>query len=244
METAGTPGSPAGVPLAHSAQRVKTAPQALFPFMVTVATKGKTGSTTQSPLQPAKTEPSSSARAVSRTPVPDGNEAVQVPEQEIPAGELATMPPPEPLTLTVNAYDTAGRRLKVATQLTSPAPSRTPSRQSPLPLQPANSEPGSAIAISSTRWRAGKVAWQALPQSMPAGSLITRPLPAPAVLTETWTSPPGAVSGEKVAVQLLSPSGVNWPSAQSASPDQPVKTEPSSAAAKREIVAADPKEAE
>src|SRR6185295_2936132 len=152
METAGTPGSPAGVPLAHSAQRVKTAPQALFPFMVTVATKGKTGSATQSPLQPAKTEPSSSARAVKRTPEPGAYVRVQVVEQALPGGEMETMPLPVPLTLTVRAYVVGGWRLKVAMQLTSPAPSRTLSRRPPLPLQPANCEPGSAVALSSTRW--------------------------------------------------------------------------------------------
>ncbi len=55
----------------------------------------------QAPLQPAKYEPLVGA-SVSLTTVPAANEAVQVGEQEIPAGLLVTVPLPLPANVIVS----------------------------------------------------------------------------------------------------------------------------------------------
>src|SRR5437016_6613702 len=58
----------------------------------------------QLPLQPVKVEPAAGA-AVKVTAVPLVNEAEQVAPQEIPAGELVTVPLPAPDLVTVSAKD-------------------------------------------------------------------------------------------------------------------------------------------
>ena len=60
------------------------------------------------PDQPVKVEPEP-ATAVSVTDVPELNEAEQVPlAQEIPAGELVTVPEPVPALVTERVYDVGG----------------------------------------------------------------------------------------------------------------------------------------
>src|SRR5438445_7949167 len=58
----------------------------------------------QLPLQPVKVEPAAGA-AVKVTAVPLVNEAEQVAPQEIPAGELVTVPLPPPALVTVSVED-------------------------------------------------------------------------------------------------------------------------------------------
>src|SRR5512132_1479921 len=55
----------------------------------------------QSPPQPVNVEPASGV-AVSVTAVPDGNDAEHVAPQSIPAGELVTVPEPDPAFVTVS----------------------------------------------------------------------------------------------------------------------------------------------
>ena len=64
----------------------------------------------QSPPQAVKVEPASGV-AVSVTIVPFANEVAQVMPQSIPAGELVTVPEPDPAFVTVSAR---GARSKVA----------------------------------------------------------------------------------------------------------------------------------
>jgi hypothetical protein len=55
----------------------------------------------QSPPQPVKVQPASGV-AVSVTIVPFANEVAQVAPQSIPAGELITVPVPDPAFVTVS----------------------------------------------------------------------------------------------------------------------------------------------
>ena len=49
----------------------------------------------------------------------------------------------------------------------------------PVPLQPAKVEPDAGVAVRVTTVPLLKLAEQALPQLMPAGELVTVPLPVP-----------------------------------------------------------------
>ena len=59
----------------------------------------------QAPLQPANSEPEAGV-AVKLTTVSLGKLAEQVAPQEIPAGELVTVPVPVPVSVTVRVWDT------------------------------------------------------------------------------------------------------------------------------------------
>ena len=63
------------------------------------------------------------------------------------------------------------------------------------PLQPPNSEPDPALAVSVTTTFCANDALQVLPHEMPAGAELTEPLPAPARVT-----PSDRVTTEKLAV--------------------------------------------
>ena len=54
----------------------------------------------------------------------------------------------------------------------------------PVPLQPAKVEPDAGVAVRVTTVPLLKFAEQVLPQLMPAGELVTVPLPVPALTTE------------------------------------------------------------
>jgi hypothetical protein len=89
----------------------------------------------------------------------------------------------------------------------------------PVPDQPANIEPDAAVAVSVTAAPLLKLAEQVLPQLMPAGELVTVPLPVPAFATvrlKLWRL--------KVAVQVVLAVIVSDPLEQPV-PDQPAKTE-------------------
>ena len=53
----------------------------------------------------------------------------------------------------------------------------------PPPLQPVKAEPAFGAAVSVTTVPLVKLAAQVAPQSMPAGLLVTVPVPAPALAT-------------------------------------------------------------
>lgn len=62
--------------------------------------------------------------------------------------------------------------------------------QVPVPLQPppchpAKTDPEPAVAVSVTEAPGAKLALHVLPQSIPAGALVTVPVPEPPSLTVT-----------------------------------------------------------
>src|SRR5262245_9594684 len=71
----------------------------------------------------------------------------------------------------------------VAMQVIAAVTGTTPSTHSALPLQPVNAEPAAATALSVTRVPPAYGSEQSVPQMMPAGALVTVPLPLPALVT-------------------------------------------------------------
>src|SRR5439155_368880 len=115
------------------------------------------------------------------TAVPLVKLAEQVTPQLIPTGALVTVPLPVPALLTVSAK--LGR-LKVAVTVVA-AESVTvhaPVPEHPPPSQPVKVEPAAAVAVSVTAVPLVKLAEQVAPQLIPAGELVTVPLPLPALL--------------------------------------------------------------
>jgi phage tail protein X len=133
----------------------------------------------QAPLQPANVEPVA-APAVRVTTVPLLKFAEHVLGQLIPDGLLVTLPEPVPANVTVSGKT----GLKVA--VTDSAALMT-TEHAPVPvqapLQPAKAEPVVALAVSVTVTPTPKFAVQVLGQVIPAGLLVTLPLPVPANVT-------------------------------------------------------------
>jgi hypothetical protein len=98
-----------------------------------------------------------------------------------------------------------------------------PSVQSASPVQASKIDPGAGVAASVTSWPVENGALQVSPQSIPAGLLVTVPLPVlPIVNVKVWVN---------VAMQLRAADMVTAPSVQSPSPVQPPKIEPAPGAA-------------
>ena len=93
----------------------------------------------------------------------------------------------------------------------------------PDPLQPAKVDPAAGVAVKVTAVPLLYVPEQVLPQLMPAGLLVTVPLPVPAFVIER-VKVCGAC-GLKVAVQVLLAFIVTEPVVQPV-PLQPAKVEP------------------
>jgi hypothetical protein len=114
--------------------------------------------------------------------VPEAKSCEQSPGQAMPPGTLETTPVPAPVLVTVNRREdgTIDVGLKLAATDRFP-PIRT--RQGPVPehapLQPSNFDFASGVGVSTTRAFRRKVAVHWEPQSMPAGVLVTFPLPLP-----------------------------------------------------------------
>jgi hypothetical protein len=129
------------------------------------------------PLKPEKLEPAAGA-AVRLTVLPPANEAVHVPGQLIPAGVLVTVPLPETVTVSW-AADVAEKVAETDSLLAS-----TSLQVAPLhaPPNPAKFDPESALAVSVTAVPFVKLAAQLPGQLMPAGALVTVPLPVSATI--------------------------------------------------------------
>jgi hypothetical protein len=122
--------------------------------------------------------------AVSVTTVALAKFAEHVLGHVMPAGELVTVPVPVPASVTVNANVVVV--LNVAVTLSAalivivhvPVP-----LQAALPVQPANVEPVPAAAVNITGVPLAKLALHVVPQLIPAGELVTVPVPVPAFVT-------------------------------------------------------------
>src|SRR5438093_4117943 len=114
--------------------------------------------------------------------------------QLIPVGVLVTVPLPAPALETVSVK--VGR-VKVAVTVVAAETVTThdPVPEQPPPLQPPKVEPAAGTAVSATAVPLVKLAAQVAPQVMPAGELVTVPLPVPAFLNVSVK-----VGGEDVAV--------------------------------------------
>ena len=133
------------------------------------------------PPQPAKVLPLE-ARAVSITAlvlVKLADALVQPAAQLNPLGLLVTLPVPAPDLLSVTRRVVAAA-VKLAATLRALSMLTV---QLPVPVQappqPANVLPDAGCVLNVTNVPATKLAEQVLPHSMPAGMLVTVPLPAP-----------------------------------------------------------------
>src|SRR5439155_14989 len=144
------------------------------------------------PLQPLKVEPAAGA-AVSVTAVPLVKLAAQVAPQVMPAGLLVTVPAPAPALETVSTR--AGVKVAVTVVAAEIVTVQAPVPEQPPPLQPVKVEPAAGAAVSVTAVPLAKLAEQVAPQVIPAGLLVTVPVPVPALET-VW-----AKVGVKVTVK-------------------------------------------
>ena len=94
----------------------------------------------------------------------------------------------------------------------------------PPPLQPLKMEPPEGDAVSVTLAPSGKADEQAGPQLMPAGLLVTMPLPAPVLLTERAYEVPSVKLAETDVAPVTVTVQVSVP--EQPPPLQPEKIEP------------------
>jgi hypothetical protein len=90
------------------------------------------------------------------------------------------------------------------------------------PDQPANGNPVAAVAVSVTWAPFPKLAVQVCGQLMPAGELVTVPVPWPAKLTDSW---PGGSVNDAPTVVFAFKSTLQVPVPEHA-PDQPLNVAP------------------
>src|SRR5438132_6829110 len=142
----------------------------------------------------------------------------------MPAGLLVTVPAPAP------ALETGSRRgggkVAVAVVAAESVTVQAPVPEQP-PLQPVKVEPAAGTAVSVTAVPFVKLAEQVAPQVIPAGLLVTVPVPAPAGVTVNTKV------GAKVAVTVVAAESVTVqaPVPEQPPPLQPVKVEPAAAVA-------------
>src|SRR5439155_607302 len=178
------------------------------------------------PLQPVKVEPTAGA-AVSVTAVPLAKLAVHVAPQVIPAGALVTVPLPVPAGVTVSVK-VCSVKVAVTVVAAEIVTMQAPVPEQPPPLQPLKVEPAAGAAVSVTAVPLAKFAVHVAPQVIPAGELVTVPLPVPALLTVSAKLGRLKVAVTVVAAEIVTthdPVPVHPP------PLQPLKIEPAAGAA-------------
>src|SRR5262245_57374170 len=178
------------------------------------------------PLQPVKVERAAGV-AVSVTAVPLANEAEHVAPHVTPAGALVMVPLPAPLLLTVSAkLWTAKVAVTDCAALIVTAQEPVPVQ--PPPLQPVKVEPAAGVAVRVTTVPVVKEVEHVAPHVMPAGALVTVPLPAPAFVTVSAKDDCMKVAVTEVAALIVT---VQVPVPEHPPPLQPVNVEPAAAAA-------------
>ena len=180
----------------------------------------------QAPLHPAKTDPLP-AVGVSVTDVPDAKFALQTVLHVIPAGALVSVPVPPPEMVTVSPIVVEDANVAVTVVALVGATVHAPVPEQPPPDQPANTEPAAGVAVRTIELPDGNVAEHVVPHEMPAGALVTLPLPSPARTTVSATGAGANVAPTVIAPVIVS---VHAPTPEQP-PDQPVKTEPAAGAA-------------
>src|SRR5262245_38468436 len=182
----------------------------------------------QLPPQPANVEPVD-ADAVRLTTVPVVNEVVHAVPQLMPVGELVTAPLPVPDLVTVSAKEgctkvavTVVAAFRVTTQVLVPV--------QPPPLQPVNREPVCGDAVRVTTVPIVNEVVHVVPQLMPAGEVVTVPMPAPGFDTVSGKDICTNVAVTVAAAFIVT---VQVPAPVHPPPLQPLKVEPAAAAAVR-----------
>jgi hypothetical protein len=123
------------------------------------------------------------AVAVNLIAVPLANPAEHVAPQLIPAGLLVTVPVPVPALVTVRITLLLTLKVAVTASAALIVTEQVPVPVQPSPLQPANVDPVAAAAVSTTTCPLVKLAEHVAPQLIPAGLLVTVPVPVPALRT-------------------------------------------------------------
>jgi len=149
---------------------LKVAVTAVFPVTVTVHAPLPL----HAPDHPLNVDPVTAA-AVRVTDVPAPNDALQVVPQLMPEGLLVTVPVPVPARVTVSAGPlkvavTEALLVKLMVQVVVPVQA---------PDHPPKLDPALGVAVKVTEVPLLKTALQVAPQLMPAGLLVTVPLPFP-----------------------------------------------------------------
>jgi hypothetical protein len=177
----------------------------------------------QSPLHPAKEEPVAGA-AVKVMVVPSLKSGAQIEPQLTPDGELVTSPVPVPVLIivkrrlsSVNVAVTDLSVFMVTAQVVAVP------EHPPLPLQPANVEPATGLAVKVTMVPLSKLAVHVVPHEIPAGLLDTVPKPLPAVVTVRSCC--NAVNAAVTALSAFIVT-VHVPVPEHPGPLQPVKLNP------------------
>src|SRR5439155_26050177 len=116
--------------------------------------------------------------AVRVTAAPLANAAAQVAPQEMPAGALVTVPTPVPTLLTVSVT-LCSVKVAVTPCAALIVTEHAPVPEQPPPLQPVNVDPAAGAAVRETDAPVVKGAEHVAPQEMPAGLLVTVPVPVP-----------------------------------------------------------------
>ena len=180
----------------------------------------------QAPLQPAKEEPVVGL-AVSVMAVPGVTDCEHVAPQLMPAGLPTTVPEPVPLLVTDSV---TGAKLNVAV---TDIAALTVTVQMPVPeqapLQLAKDEPAAGVAVRVMAVPGVTGCEQVVPQSMPAGLLVTVPEPVPLLVTDS-------VIGRRLKVAVTDVAALTV-TAQVPVPEQaplhPAKDEPATGVAVR-----------
>jgi len=190
-------------------------------------------------LHPANTEPAAGV-AVSVTEDPAAKLAVQTVLHVRPAGELVTVPVPAPVTVTVSPT-VAGAKVAVTVVALVGVRVQVPVPEQPPPDQPTKTAPPVGVAVSTTVLLDGKLAEQVVPHAMPAGELVTLPLPRPVRTTVTVTG-----AGAKAPFTIVADVSITTqvPVPEHPPPDQPVNTQPVAGVAEIETLVPDAKVAE
>src|SRR5438034_11842158 len=143
----------------------------------------------------------------------------------MPAGLLVTVPAPAPALETVSTR--AGVKVAVTVVAAESVTVQAPVPEQP-PLQPVKVEPAAGTAVSVTAVPFVKLAEQVAPQVIPAGVLVTVPMPVPALETVRTK-----VCDAKVAVTVVAAETVTThvPVPEQPPPLQPLKVAPTAGVA-------------
>ena len=148
----------------------------------------------------------------------------------MPAGALVTVPVPLPAFVMVRVGFTTTVAVNVAVTAESEVSvmMHVPVPVQPLPVQPVNVEPASGVAVRVTDVPLAKLVAQVAPQLMPAGALVTDPVPVPAFVTVSARGISVNVAVTEVSAVKLT---VQVPVPVQPPPDQPANDDPAAGVA-------------